>query len=246
MLAWAPGAPRCGGNSLMKKLVWLFDVDGTLIRSYGAARKAFAEGARVVLGLEDDLESLSFAGRTDPLILRDILRRHGRELDEAGTARFWRVVRVLMEAELQTGRGRVLPGVLPLLDAIHREAAWVAGLLTGNNAAMARLKLDHFGLADAFAFGAFGDDAPDRDAMARRAVAEARARWSVPPERCIVVGDTEHDVQCARAAGARVVAVATGMCGRSELEARAPDLLLDDLSDTAALLAWARGVVNGA
>ena len=226
----------------MKRLVWLFDVDGTLIRSYGAAREASSAALAEVLGIRDDLEGLPFAGRTDPLILADILSRHDRLLDGAQTARFWAVFRSRYEATLDSGRGLVLPGVKDLLEAIGREPAWVAALLTGNTATMARLKLEHFGLADAFVFGAFGDDAPDRDAMARLAVDVAWQRWEVPAERCVVVGDTEHDIQCARAAGARVIAVATGVRTREELEPRRPDLMVDDLSDTDALIRWARGV----
>ena len=229
----------------MTRLVWLFDVDGTLIRTYGAAREAFSAAIASLLGVEDDLEGIAFAGRTDPLILDDILRRHGRTLDSAGVARFWEVVQARMETTLISGRGQVLPGVLPLLAAIGREPTWVPALLTGNNAAMARIKLGYFGLTDAFVYGAFGDDAPDRDAMARLAVGQARERWNVPAERCLVVGDTENDIQCARAAGARVVAVASGVRSRDQLAERSPDLLVDDLSDTAALLQWARGVAAG-
>lgn len=69
--------------------------------------------------------------------------------------------------------------------------------------------------------------------------------WGVPAERCIVVGDTEHDIQCARAAGARVLAVASGVRGRDVLGARSPDLLLDDLADLEAILTWARGLARG-
>lgn len=226
----------------MKRLVWLFDVDGTLIRTYGAAREAFSAAISSQLGVEDDLEGIPFAGRTDPLILDDILSRHGRSLDRSGMARFWEVVQGRMEATLVSGRGQVLPGVLPLLAAIATEPSWVPALLTGNNAAMARIKLGHFGLTDAFVHGTFGDDAPDRDAMARLAVGQAHQRWNVPADRCLVVGDTENDIQCARAAGAKVIAVASGMRTREQLAARSPDLLLDDLSDTALLLRWARGV----
>jgi phosphoglycolate phosphatase-like HAD superfamily hydrolase len=105
---------------------------------------------------------------------------------------------------------------------------------------MARIKLRQFGLDGRFAFGAFGDDGEDRNAVARVAVRRAAERTGLAPERCIVVGDTEHDITCARAAGARAVAVATGTRQRSELEPHAPDLLLDDLADPGPLLEWAR------
>lgn len=225
----------------MIRLVWLFDVDGTLIRTTGS-REAFRVATRLLTGNDDTLEGVPFAGRTDPLILADIMVRHGRTLTEVETERFWQVARTVMEGALAEGRGQVLPGVLPLLEAIAREPSWVPALLTGNTGAMARLKLGHFGLADAFAYGAFGDEAANRDALACRAVAEVEHRWGVPAERCVIVGDTELDIACARAAGAKVVAVTTGTRSRAELAAHRPDLLLDDLSDPAPLLDWARAL----
>jgi phosphoglycolate phosphatase-like HAD superfamily hydrolase len=146
-------------------------------------------------------------------------------------------MRVLMDPP----RGGLLPGVRSLLDAIGARPGWVRALLTGNVAEMARIKLEAFGVHDAFAWGAFGDEAPDRNELAKLAVRRAAERHGVPPERCIVVGDTEHDIACARAAGARVVAVATGSQSARELAARGPDLLLDDLADPRPVLEWARG-----
>ena len=224
------------------RLVWLFDVDGTLIRSYGTAREAFSEAARHVLGVEDPLEDFAFAGGLDPLLLKSVVDRHGRTLDDAQTARFWEVVRDRTQAGLEAGRARVLPGVRELLEAISREPQWLSGLLTGNGRDMARLKLGHFGLLDAFAFGSFGDEAADRDALACLAVERARERWQVPAERCVVVGDTEKDVRCARAAGAHSIAVTTGTRTREDLLRESPDLLLDDLSDTAMVVRWARAI----
>ena len=228
------------------RLAWLFDVDGTLIRSFGTAREAFSEATRVVLGVEDGLENLPFAGGLDPLILASILHRHGRTLSAEQEALFWEIVHARTARALESGRSRVLPGVPALLEAIGREPRWINGLLTGNRGRMARLKLGHFGLNDCFAFGAFGDEAPDRDTLARLAVTRIRDQWGVDAARCVVVGDTENDIRCARAAGARVVAVTTGTRKREDLEPLGPDLLLDDLRDTEGLLDWARGVANGA
>jgi phosphoglycolate phosphatase len=243
-------APRARVTRFWKglnvRLVWLFDVDGTLIRSYGTAREAFSEAARHVLGVDDPLHDYSFAGGLDPLLLEGVVARHGRALSSRETERFWEVVRARTRAGLEAGRGRVLPGVPELLAAIAREPLWVSGLLTGNHAEMARLKLGHFGLLDAFAFGAFGDEAPDRDALACLAVGRIAERWNVPAARCVVVGDTEKDVRCARAAGAHAVAVATGTRTREDLLAAGPDLLLDDLSDTEGVLRWARAIASGA
>ena len=224
------------------RLVWLFDVDGTLILTDGAAREAFSAVARVQLGIDDDLRDISFAGRTDPGILADILGKHGRTLESGARTAFWEATFGEMATRLVPGRGRVLPGVFELLDAIADEPSWRLALLTGNTSGMARVKLGHYRLAERFAFGAFGEEAADRNALACVAVARATERFGVPPSRCVVVGDTEHDIACARAAGARAVAVATGMRTRDELALHAPDLVLDSFESTGPLLEWVRGI----
>jgi len=220
----------------------LFDVDGTLLHTEGAAREAFVLAVRDVLGRNDDLSDIAFAGRIEPQILGDIFAKHGIAPGDGVEPRFWDAVMAHMRVVLRPGRGWLLDGVREALDAIGREADWVTTVLTGNMTRMADIKLRHFGIATRFAMGAFGEEAESRDALARLAVARIRERYGVPPERCIVVGDTPHDVRCARAAGARAVAVATGGTPREELGAHAPDLLLDDLRGWPRLLEWARGV----
>jgi phosphoglycolate phosphatase len=227
------------------RLAWLFDVDGTLLLTEGAAREAFACAVRDHLGVADDLQDIGFAGRIEPLILADVLRKHGRSLGQEEEARFWDLVFGHMRRLLAPGRGRMMSGVTELLDAIAAEPGWVSGLLTGNMTQMARIKLGHFGLRDRFAFGGYGEMAPDRDALARALVRRVGRDYGVPPWRCIVVGDTEHDVACARAAGARAIAVATGGTPMDALARCEPDLLLDDLSDAAAVVAFGRGVAAG-
>jgi phosphoglycolate phosphatase-like HAD superfamily hydrolase len=224
------------------RLAWLFDVDGTLLSTEGAAREAFTRAVSQSLGVTDDLRDIAFAGRTEPLILKDILAKHGARFADGEEALFWDRVFVAMRAALRPPRGRLLPGVEALLDRIGGEPGWVTGLLTGNMTEMARIKLDRFGIGPRFAFGAFGEEAADRNALARVAVERVRRAYGIPPARCVVVGDTEYDIACARAAEARAVAVATGTQSRDLLESRGPDLLLDDLSDPSALLAWARSV----
>jgi len=238
-----PGArvvAPCTNMEPALRLAWLFDVDGTLLLTDGAAKQAFVLAVRDLLGRDDPLDDIAFAGRIDPRILGDILAKHGVEPSHGLIHRFWDTIVMHMHSVLHPGRGRLMPGVPPLLDAIAAEPQWGMALLTGNFTRMAELKLRHFGLAGRFAFGAFGEEAGDRDELACLAVRRVAERWGLPPRHCIVVGDTVHDIACARAAGARVVAVATGYTPRAELEARGPDLALDDLTDPAALLAWAR------
>ena len=224
------------------RLVWLFDVDGTLLMTQGAGRDALVLALREAHGIEDDLSTIAFAGRTDRLITDEIAARHGLRFDEASRMAFFDRVVAHMRALMTPPRGGLLPGVASLLAHVDAEPAWVSALLTGNESRMARVKLDAFGVWERFAWGTYGKEGEDRDAIARLAVARAAQRHGVDPGRCIVVGDTEHDVACARAAGARAVAVATGGRDRAALAACAPDLLLDDLADATPLLEWARGL----
>ena len=237
--------PRSHGVHSVR-LVWLFDVDGTLLLTEGASREAFSWALREHLGVENDLKSIRFDGRTEPLILADILVAHGARMTGAEEAEFWRVALERMRALLVPPRGYMLAGIPELLESIDREPGWVLGLLTGNMTEMAGIKLDRFGLRQRFAFGTFGEEAADRDGLARIAVARAAERYGVPPRRCVVVGDTENDIACARAAGARVVAVATGRHKLTDLAPHAPDLLLESVTDPTPLLKWGREIAAGA
>lgn len=205
----------------------------------GAGKEALELAIRDVFGIEHALDGVPVAGRTDPLIVAEALARNGRAFADGEPERFWATAAAHLTALLAGPRGHVLPGVVSLLDAIAERPGQVCALLTGNLPAFAKLKLGAFGLFERFAFGSYGNDGSDRPAMARHAVALAAQGWGTPPSRCVVVGDTELDIGCARAAGAHAVAVASGGRSRAQLAPYAPDLLLDDLTDTAAILGWA-------
>jgi phosphoglycolate phosphatase-like HAD superfamily hydrolase len=218
--------------------VCLFDIDGTLISSGGAGKAALEAGLASEFGIGRLIDKLELSGRTDRAIARDLLRMHS--LDE--TPENWQrliagYLRHLPQC-LATLQGRVLPGIAALLEGLSQRGDVLLGLLTGNIRAGAKVKLGHFGLFDYFAFGGYGDEHLDRDDVAREALAEVHRQLngSAVPERIWVVGDTPLDIACARAIGARAVAVATGWHTTEELAAHRPDLLLNDLSDPTALL----------
>ncbi len=217
--------------------VCLFDIDGTLILSGGAGKAALEAGLASEFGIAQVIDKLQLSGRTDRAIVTDLFRLH--VIDDTPENR-----RRLAEAYLRhlprclaTLGGRVLPGIAALLECLSERHDVALGLLTGNLRAGARVKLGHFGLFEYFPFGGFGDEHIDRDDVAREALAEVRRHHkAIPPERIWVVGDTPLDVRCARAIGARAVAVATGWHTCEELTGHGPDLLLDDLSDPLPLL----------
>jgi len=217
--------------------VLLFDIDGTLLSSGGAGRAAIETALAEEFGVTVNAR-VPYSGRTDRAIIRDLFRLHGVEdtpdhLQKLLAGYFQR-----LPGFLATHKGQVLPGIAALLTTLgERDVA--VGLLTGNVREGARLKLGHFGIYHHFAFGGFGDHHLDRDDVAREAFEAAHRHLdgALVRERVWVIGDTPLDVRCARSIGVNVAAVATGWHARAELEAAAPDILLDDLSDPTALLA---------
>ena len=112
------------------------------------------------------------------------------------------------------------------------------GLLTGNFEEGARIKLEHFDLWRYFQCGAFGDDSADRNDLVPFAVERARQCGldDIEPSRIVVVGDTPHDIACARAVGAVPVGVATGGFTSEQLRESGADIVFEHLADPARFL----------
>lgn len=227
-----------GSNRPVDRKLLLFDIDGTLLTSGGAGARALRLGFKDRFGITDDFKSIEIAGRTDSAIAREIFKKHRiAETPENLTAFFEGYLHHLALL-LPTTNGRLLPGILPLLKTLRARDDVVLGLLTGNLARGAELKLTHYGVWQFFEFGAFADDHHDRNELGRFACARAldRVGCEFPPERIYVLGDTPHDIACARAIGAKAIAIATGSSKRDQLEAAKPDYIFDDLSDLAPML----------
>ena len=217
--------------------ICLFDIDGTLLSSGGAGKaaleSAFTEDFGVALQ-----HHIPYSGRTDRAIMRDLFQLHDLEDTPARVEKLLAGYLARLPDSLNVRDGRVLPGILGLLDWLRNAGAYSIGLLTGNVRAGAKVKLGHYGLYQHFAFGGFGDHHYDRDDVAREALAVIRQEIDnvVPADQVWVIGDTPLDVQCARAIGARVAAVATGAHSVEQLAASKPDLVLADLSDPSRLI----------
>jgi phosphoglycolate phosphatase-like HAD superfamily hydrolase len=218
--------------------VCLFDIDGTLISSGGAGKAALEAALLTEFGVQRGMETVELSGRTDRAIIRDLFRVHNREETAVARERLLAAYLAQLPACLSSIRGRVLPGIGEFLGQLAERDEVAVGLLTGNVRAGARLKLGHYGLLHHFAFGGFGDHHHDRDDVAHEALREIQSRFdgTVSRDRIWVIGDTPMDVQCARAIGARVAAVATGWHSLEELTACKPDVALADLSDPNPLL----------
>jgi phosphoglycolate phosphatase-like HAD superfamily hydrolase len=220
----------------------LFDIDGTILWTDGAGRRAVFRALEEHFGRSGP-DDHRFDGKTDPQIVRELMRHAGigdAEID----ARLGEVLEryfTLLEAELSglEEHEHVFPGVRELLDALEAREDVVLGLLTGHIEAGARAKLAAVGIApERFVVGAFGSDHHDRPELpeiARRRAEEVLGH-SVRGGDVVVIGDTPADVACGIGIGARAIGVATGRYSADELRACAPAAVFPDLRDTDAVV----------
>lgn len=220
----------------------LFDIDGTLLLTAGAGRRAIREAVAELVG-EADFDRVRFDGKTDPQIIVELLEMAGHD-DPREPERLGRIARhylgmLRQELARPTTVTTLMPGVTALLDELERQVGVVLGLLTGNFAEGAELKLRAGGIDfGRFRVGAFGSDSPHRPELPPIAARRAEPLFGRVPagEEVVIIGDTPADVTCGRGIGARAVAVATGAYSLAELEAHGPHALFGDLSDTARVL----------
>jgi phosphoglycolate phosphatase len=213
------------------KNVLLFDIDGTLIDAGGAGQAAMESALAEQFGAKGPVTGIPTAGRTDRAIAVDLFRFHNVEMTDDGWTRYVSSYFRLLPHSLKNRAGSVLPGVPQLLERLRQRKDVLLGLLTGNFAQGAQLKLSHYGLDHHFRIGGFGDEHLDRDDVARAAYRAVQSEIpSIEPHRVWVIGDTPSDIRCGRAIGARVLAVGTGMYSANDLQPHRPDLLLNDLS----------------
>ena len=226
----------------MRRLI-LFDIDGTILSTNGAAKRAFYRAMLEVFDGAGPIEDHDFSGKTDPQIARELLTLHGFDSSriDAGLASLWEAY--LRELELELGlpghRSELMPGIAPLLDALDAKADdALVGLLTGNIERGAALKLRSVGLDGRFAFGAYGSDGERRDALPPVAVARAldHCGREFRGADVVVIGDTPADVTCGRALGVTAVAVATGRHSIEELRDAGAHRVFADLAETDAVL----------
>ena len=229
----------------MRLVLW--DIDGTLVRIGDLGRGPFQQAIVDVLGRDLGPEfhrRVRMSGKTDPQIARELLIEaevHADDVDNHLPDVLRRVEEHLLAAEhLMQDGGHETVGGEAVLSALAGRDDVVQSVLTGNLAANAVVKLRAFGLdryVD-FDIGAYGSDHHDREELVPIALAKAAAKHgrTFSPGETWVVGDTPRDFACAKAGGARCLLVATGGFARDELEGLGADAVLDDLSDTDAVV----------
>jgi len=223
------------------KLV-LFDIDGTILSTEGAGRRAMEGALKETFGTSGP-SGYRYDGKTDIQIVRELMRATGMD-DSEIDARLPVVLedylrRLDRELANRSLRLVLFEGVLQLLESIEARSDRVLGLLTGNLAGGAERKLRAVGIDPArFRIGAFGSDHERRSELPGVALERWRTTHGLTPagDRLVIIGDTPADIECGRGVGARAIAVATGHYSVEDLAAHAPSAVFPDLRDTDAVM----------
>lgn len=218
----------------------LFDVDATLITTSRLGIAAMGFAGRERYGEKFDENTVDYAGRLDPLIIGDLLRAHAQQVTPEAIELFRAGYRTHLGRLLgENNTAKTCPGVPELLEALFATPSLCVGLLTGNYPDTGRIKLTAAGIdADRFHLHVWGCDSPHdppaRDHLPGVALERYRALHAIDadPGRVWVVGDTPHDIACARAHGCRSLGVATGMFSMDELRRAGADEVAPDLRET--------------
>lgn len=215
----------------------LFDIDGTLLTIKGLDKTAVAQGIERALGRPVSFDGISFSGKTDPQIFREIVMAEVARGGDVGENHEDAIVSTL-EAYKEAARGflptadvRALPAVNDLVQQFHDDADVQLGLVTGNVEEMAYLKLSQIDLDGYFPFGAFGSDSEERNELPPFALQRAISHTGCAfvGKDVVVIGDTPMDIECGKVIGATTIGVATGHFTTDELAEHEPDVVLETL-----------------
>ncbi|NTV92682.1 MAG: HAD hydrolase-like protein [Chlorobiaceae bacterium] len=224
---------------MLKKLV-LFDIDGTLLKVGNINRQVLADALMAVYGTEGNVQHHDFSGKMDNRIIYEVLQHAGLSLSlisekfDAVKATYIDMFRKKTTPSDVT----LLEGVRKLLQELSNRTDQISGLLTGNFEASGRHKLTLPDINHYFSFGAFADDAHHRDELPAIAVERAYQLTGkkFSASDVVIIGDTRHDIQCAKVLKARSIAVATGNFSSEELQKHSPDVLFENLAETALVI----------
>ena len=237
-------ARRASGPKRLRLV--LFDIDGTLVKTHGAGRDAFGVAFAEVFGIRPDLDRVRFAGGTDVDLFRRLAAEAGLRPGPAEERAFFeRLPHALQHLLAARGGAESLPGTQILLDAIVADPTLLPGLVTGNIAECARIKLEACGINHSFFVGAFGRTHADRARIAAMAIEQARSLVADNGEleAIFLVGDTVRDMAAGKAVGAIPIGVLSGADDTESLQAAGAVQVFRDLSPTQEIMAVLRGAL---
>ena len=213
----------------------LFDIDGTLLNTGGAGRRAMKETLREVYGTCGSADRFPFGGKTDSQIVSELMLEEGllEEVIQDNLNLFFTNYAQRLRQQIDRPQLKLYPGVKQLLSTLTETKGVFLGLLTGNIREGAWIKLKAVQLDRYFRVGAYGDDSPDRNELASIAVKRASKQFKkeFQGRNVVIIGDTPHDITCAASIRARTIAVATGWTPLAQLQKHKPDFLFSNFSD---------------
>ncbi len=226
----------------------LWNIGLTLLDAARVNRAAYAEAFRAVTG-RPLVQVPQMAGRTDSETFFEALAVNAagpQPGDPAGEELLGRFATQLAAAfrarrDLLSTQGRLMPGARDAVAAVWRLPGLVQTVLTGSIRPNAIEVLRAFGL-DRYLdteIGAFGSEVYPKGAMVLRARGQAAEKYRAEftEHTTVYIADSTRDVEAARIGGARAIGVASGRSSAGELRDAGADVVLDDLADTAAVVA---------
>ncbi|MBP7654285.1 HAD family hydrolase [Candidatus Dependentiae bacterium] len=226
-----------GVNVINSIKIFLFDIDGTLVRLDGAGLRALDKAFFDIFKIKDISYKVDFYGKTDPAIYECILEIAGIPTDYAQKYYNQIAEKYLDYLKLEIDlieKNPVIEGVIDFLELIKDNKKIYTGLLTGNIEQGGYIKIGKWGLTKYFGFGAFGSDSKIRSDLVSIALNRAKKKYglkNIGLKNIFVIGDTPLDIKCAQDNGVVSVAVATGKYTAEYLKSFNPDYCLKNLNE---------------
>ncbi len=216
-----------------KKIILLFDIDGTLLHTGGIGQKSIEESFEELYGVKINIKRGTFAGKTDHIIYTELTKKYGLK-PELG--KFKKIYFKRLEKKLAEKKNlKPLPGIHEFCSTLVENEKFFLSLLTGNWRRGALLKIKYFGLKKFFNTGIFGDGISDRNILGK--IAKDTFKNS---KKIVIIGDTPSDIMCANSNGLISIAVATGPFDIEELRKYNPHLLLENFKNQEKILKFLR------
>jgi phosphoglycolate phosphatase-like HAD superfamily hydrolase len=223
----------------MQPKLLLFDIDGTILSARGIPRIVMKKVLSQRYSNFSYDEEFDFSGRTDPEIIEHLLIHAQIEFSDKDINEILVDFALLLEREFKNNHQPfLLDGVANLINTLLSTDCTYLGLVTGNIAEGARIKLESVGLYKNFPIGGFGDDSKNRDDLPPIAQERAEEFYDIQfsKHNIWIIGDSIYDIKCAEVNNLRCLAVASGKTQKHILASASPEFLKDNLSDTQSIL----------
>lgn len=217
---------------MKEKKLLLFDVDGTILTTFGQAKEAFRVALKEIFGTEGSIDAFSWSGKLDPVIVFELMKGAGFEesfinqrVDDA-----LRLYEKILEKNIIPEKVIIKEGIKEALEDLSKNENFILGLCTGNTPQGARIKLSSVNLWNYFKIGAYGTDGKLREELPPIAKARAENLFNlkINKEDIYVIGDAPADITSAKANNFVSIAVSSGFHKKEELEKHKPNLLIEN------------------